>query len=302
MDLPNVNPGDLVKAADINKISSGLKNLEESILKHAAQHRAGGSDPITPASIGAYPAQVNYLTSANNLNTLTTPGTYMLSSSVGVTTANGYPLDNWAGWVEVQYINALTLQKAYSLFSSGGGSTAGNVWVRAQVGGQWGAWLRLDNTGLTPASIGAASATHTHDVIRRDLLPLLDSSIWDTTLARNGLNYFDVWYEPATRRVSVTFVLRVGESRIDQSKSQTLTLLNPFNAIGLPQQAYTTLGTAVVGMTHHADVNTYNSYNILEVRAFNATGVWSTTADRTVRGSATWLTAIIPSTLPGNPL
>lgn len=262
---------------------------------HAAQHAALGADPISPASIGAYPAQVNYLTSADNLNTLTTPGTYMLSSSVGVTTANGYPLDNWAGWVEVQHTNTLTLQKAYSLFSSGGGNTAGNVWVRAKVGGQWGAWLRLDNTGSAPA-------THTHDVIRRDLLPLLDSSIWDTTLARDGVNYFDVSYEPATRRVSVVFALRVGESRIGQSKSQTLTLLNPFNAIGLPRQAYIPLGTAVVGMTHHADVNTYNSYDILEVRAFNATGVWSTTADRTVRGSATWLTAIIPSTLPGNPL
>lgn len=32
MDLPNVNPGDPIKAADINKISSGLEYLETLIL------------------------------------------------------------------------------------------------------------------------------------------------------------------------------------------------------------------------------------------------------------------------------
>ena len=32
MDLPNVNPGEIVKAADINKISSSVQQLETLIL------------------------------------------------------------------------------------------------------------------------------------------------------------------------------------------------------------------------------------------------------------------------------
>ena len=32
MDLPNVNPGDIIKAADINKISSSVQQLETLIL------------------------------------------------------------------------------------------------------------------------------------------------------------------------------------------------------------------------------------------------------------------------------
>ena len=32
MDLPNVNPGEIVRAADINKLSSGLQNLETLLL------------------------------------------------------------------------------------------------------------------------------------------------------------------------------------------------------------------------------------------------------------------------------
>ena len=40
MDLPNVNPGDIVKAADINKISSSLEYLETLLLDHSYNHGA----------------------------------------------------------------------------------------------------------------------------------------------------------------------------------------------------------------------------------------------------------------------
>ena len=40
MDLPNVNPGELIKAADINNLSSGLEYLETSLLNHASQNDA----------------------------------------------------------------------------------------------------------------------------------------------------------------------------------------------------------------------------------------------------------------------
>lgn len=121
---------------------------------HADRHAANGTDPIAPESINAYPTVVGTLTNADNLDTLTTPGTYFLGNSSGITTANGFPLDGWAGWIEVQNRYSSTIQKAYSIYSGeGAGNTSGNVWVRTNVGSTWEPWLRLDPGAVTTASI-----------------------------------------------------------------------------------------------------------------------------------------------------
>ena len=79
MDLPTVNPGEIIKSAHINEITSGLEGLESLILNHAAQHGVDGPDPITPASIGAYTktevdAMVGSATPSNGSNVLVQPG------------------------------------------------------------------------------------------------------------------------------------------------------------------------------------------------------------------------------------
>ena len=45
----------IVYAADMNRIEQGIAAVEtgKAPLTHAAQHASGGTDPITPASIGA---------------------------------------------------------------------------------------------------------------------------------------------------------------------------------------------------------------------------------------------------------
>ena len=51
MDLPTVNPGDIIKAADINKISSGLEDLEALISNHTSHH---DTTTVTVTDNGTY--------------------------------------------------------------------------------------------------------------------------------------------------------------------------------------------------------------------------------------------------------
>ena len=53
MDLPNVNPGEIIKSAHINEISSGLEELETLLLNHTSQH-GSGSDTTTVTDNDTY--------------------------------------------------------------------------------------------------------------------------------------------------------------------------------------------------------------------------------------------------------
>src|SRR5690606_33582718 len=141
----------MLDRADVGPVVAPAGHSHEDLIQglagkadksHADSHAKGGSDPVSPESINAYPTNVTSLTSDVDLDTLTTPGTYFLGNSSGVTTDNGYPLNGWAGWIEVQNRYSSAIQKAYSIYSdpAGAGNTSGNVWVRTQVGGQWRVW------------------------------------------------------------------------------------------------------------------------------------------------------------------
>ena len=51
MDLPNVNPGEIIKSAHINEISSGLEDLEALISNHTSHH---DTTTVTVTDNGTY--------------------------------------------------------------------------------------------------------------------------------------------------------------------------------------------------------------------------------------------------------
>lgn len=93
-----------------------------------------------------------------NLNTVTSPGTYLKSAGGGATLANNWPVANWAGYLHVTQpsINGSTyvLQVGYPLIS---GTEPWNpnasVWFRTMYGaGVWKPWQRLAPAGSTGGS------------------------------------------------------------------------------------------------------------------------------------------------------
>ena len=82
MDLPNVNPGDLIKASDINKISSALVSLETLLVNHTSQHGSGGGSGITVTDNDTYLTITSGDPGQNGTSTVTDNGTY-LTISIG---------------------------------------------------------------------------------------------------------------------------------------------------------------------------------------------------------------------------
>lgn len=102
--------------------------------------------PWTKDAVWAQPAVASSIADGTNINTLTAPGSYFRSSSVGVTTALNYPVADWAGWlvVDSNANGASVIQRAYSIYSGNGASSVyRSVYWRTIAGGAWGAWVRM---------------------------------------------------------------------------------------------------------------------------------------------------------------
>lgn len=118
---------------------------ESEIGSHADSHAEGGSDPVSPESIGALMDEGVSLKEGESLDDLVEGGTYVRSSPANNTVALGYPVDGWAGFIQVlpstnpNYV----LQRAYSLLTSGDYSYANKSYFRTKYGDTWGEWKRL---------------------------------------------------------------------------------------------------------------------------------------------------------------
>lgn len=128
-------------------------------VKHAAQHATGGADAITPESIGAWSTVPTTIPSTTDLNTLTTPGVYHCGSSSGPTVALNYPVNGFAGFVEVTSKGTMLTQVA-TYFRAEISSFGRWYRTRYPSDGAWSPWHALDNGSITPASIGAAPTNH----------------------------------------------------------------------------------------------------------------------------------------------
>lgn len=83
-----------------------------------------------------------------NLDTITTPGLYLRGTSVGNTTALGYPLDNWSGHIMVSaYSTSLFLQVAWA-YSTGNTAPEGRSFYRTYAAGAWQPWREMVHRGI----------------------------------------------------------------------------------------------------------------------------------------------------------
>lgn len=147
--------------AKIDELLAALRNTldgSKAAIKHAAQHAAGGSDPITPASIGALPLiEIGATAAGQDANTYTQPGQYLVSSSMANTPGalNGHleVIGRGSGSSHI-------LQR----FTPSSSASDGRVWQRTRpsVGGAWTDWRF---TGpQTAADVGAASLAYSSEL------------------------------------------------------------------------------------------------------------------------------------------
>lgn len=143
------------------------RNFEVNISSEGVAGPPGPVGPIGPQGVKGDPGGWVYsgtIGDGVDLNTLTVPGTYRRATSVGSTLALNYPVESWAGYIEVIGAStASSIQRATSFYSdAGAGATHKNMWWRAQVGSVWGPWQRVEipNTGtgspegVVPAGVG----------------------------------------------------------------------------------------------------------------------------------------------------
>jgi hypothetical protein len=134
----------------------------------AVTTKAAGS-LATAAITGAAPNQVldlgltkgdpgGWVTSSNvaagvSLDTLTTPGLYVVAAAGQSDTLLSLPAVSWRGHLEVlAFGGSVIMQRATSIYSddangSGGLTDRGNVYFRSRNGASWGPWLKLYTRG-----------------------------------------------------------------------------------------------------------------------------------------------------------
>ena len=96
IDLTDAPPDITVLNANWDTIDTQLKTLSNSTASHASKHATGGSDPITPASIGALS------TAGGTVNGDLTAGTLNLKPQNGSTF--GIEMDGSEGYARLRFV------------------------------------------------------------------------------------------------------------------------------------------------------------------------------------------------------
>ena len=141
MDLPNVNPGEIIKAADINNISSSVEYLETLFFNHASEH--GNSAAATLISS----------VSGDNADNWRTTASYIAWASHSVANT---PNSAMSWLISVTYQGSTSTQQVATSFG-----LSHEIWMRWRGSTDWTAWTRMDQ--------GAAVET---------LQPQIDAARW----------------------------------------------------------------------------------------------------------------------------
>lgn len=265
-----------------------------------------------------------------NLDTLTTAGMYFRGTAAGTTTALGYPLTGWAGWVEVLASGGTVMQRATTTHS-GPGTNAwmGNTWFRTKYGGSWQAWARIDAIDLAarqlsgtgfPTMAAAVGTRYTDTAATNGAVEWIKSSGtgtsgWEVTYGDTGwrdisdslnASWVKSTVAPSCRikRVGsrVTFEARLNPapSLVGNSRSggnALLTIPLRFNPSSYIPQGNVLLNSRAFGV-----VSTIGSTTQLQINPdMTLSGNW--TATDLLGVSATWeVNQAWPTTLPGTPV
>lgn len=154
-DLPVTVTTDQIEAAIANSAA-----VHHGI--HAASHAAGGSDPVTPASIGAVPAGTvefqrprGIYPADTHVDTMVDSGSWWISSQW--TTANGFP---WAG--PAGPFGTFTVTRAngasYVVQTIQSSNAWVNTWTRTLRSTAWSAWEAVGPLRGTSSPVGIVSA------------------------------------------------------------------------------------------------------------------------------------------------
>lgn len=264
-----------------------------------------------------------------SLNTLTTPGTYFRGSSTGTTTALNYPVDGWAGWIEVVANGTSVMQRATSIYSSAGASAImNNMWYRANVAGTWQQWTPIATPNLgygqpngsvisavggeytdLSATNGAVKWVKTSGVGNTGWTVAFGDTGWRdiTGLINTGLDLHDAAGSCRIRRKEdqVEFMARLkpkaGGTLEGVQRGLPVTVI-PAIPVGFATRDYTSHGSLSLGTTLGGHVHSMTDRSVLtaQVQTTLVTGNWATTDGFNV--SARWTTSSAwPTTLPGTP-
>lgn len=116
----------------------GEPGIDGTAAPHADTHAAGGTDPITPGSIGAQDFSTGSMTEPFSADSMTASGTWWISNQI--TPANGFPavvvpygLLVVTGLAEIYVVQTITTS----------GPNEVESWTRVQRGAGWSVWAKL---------------------------------------------------------------------------------------------------------------------------------------------------------------
>ena len=137
-------------------IERDIDDLQEDMTSHSSQHKAGGSDPITPAEIGAVPAdQLNTFNFTNKaLNSVNFDTEFNYNYVVAISEA-GHGTAPSSGWVNIMNIYSVhfVTQIAFSVIGTTTAERSVRFWVREKhIQNAWSNWKHFSATsfGTTP--------------------------------------------------------------------------------------------------------------------------------------------------------
>lgn len=264
-----------------------------------------------------------------NLNTLTTAGTYVRTSSVGATLALNYPTNEWAGWIEVISNGTSAIQRATSIYSQAGAApTMNNMWYRANVGGTWQQWTPISTPNLgygqpngsviaavggeytdLNATNGAVKWVKTVGVGNTGWVVSVGDTGWrdisGTSMLHEGIVMHSAAPTCKLRRIGdqVQFVARLapkaGGTLEGTPRATALNLLTGLPA-GFIAKDYVSQGSLSLGTLLMGHVHTMAALGNLTAQGHNSlvTGNWA--ASDGINVTATWTTNNAwPTSLPG---
>lgn len=219
--------------------------------------RAGVVDnkAITPLLFSQYLAGQN-LSSTDDLNNFTAPGTYGQGSQGNAQVSLNYPLNNAAGVLIVEVWSNYVIQRYHTRVTN---ASPNRVFERMKSStNPWGLWVELTDVWGVPAKRPAFQARGT-SVVSRSGSALMQILVYDQELFDQNSNY-----NPTTGRFtapieglylfSFTAVQTAPSVGPELSVYKNATVLYSNVAIGYAQQSYHTFGATVLAQLTAGDI------------------------------------------------